>query len=365
MRFSAARVEEKSGIFKIEPVELDGPRPDEVLVKIGASGLCHTDLHARDGYFPMPYPGVYGHEGAGVVAEVGSAVAHLAEGDHVVISFPWCGECEHCREDRRAYCRRGSELKSRGARADGSTTMRRGGPVYASFFQQSSFATYALAPARDAVKVRQDAPIELLGPFACGVQTGAGAVLNVMAPEPGKSFVVFGAGSVGLAGLMAAKLAGCDPVIAVDIRVNRLALARALGATHAIDNTGQDAVAGIRRITGGGAHFTLETSAVPAVFRQAVDCLLTRGTCVLVGSARRGTEVSFETSTLQAGRTVRGAIQGDSRPDQFIPYLVDLFMAGRFPVDRLVTFYDFAEINQAAADAVSGTTIKPVLRMPQ
>jgi len=337
-----------------------------VLVKIIATGICHTDLHARDGYFQMPYPAVYGHEGAGVVAAVGSAVEHLAVGDHVVMSFPWCGECEHCREDRRSYCQRGRELKSGGARADGSMTMRRNGaPVYGSFFQQSSFATHALTPARDAVKVRRDAPLEFLGPLGCGPQTGAGAVLNVMKPEAGKSFAVFGAGSVGLAGLMAAKVAGCDPIIAVDIRTNRLQLARSLGATHTIDNARDDAVAKTREITGGGAHFTLETSALPAVFRQAVDCLLTCGTCVLVGSARRGTEVSFEMSTMQAGRIVRGVIQGDSRPDQFIPYLVDLFVAGRFPIDRLVTFYDLVAINQAAADAVGGTTIKPVLRMPQ
>ena len=366
MRVTAAVMEEKCGAFNIDTVELDTPQAEELLIKIAATGICHTDLHARDGYFPMPYPGVYGHEGAGVIVAVGRKVEHLAVGDHVVISFPWCGECEHCHEGRRSYCRRGSELKSRGTRADGSTTMRRdGAPVHASFFQQSSFATYALAPARDVVKVRRDAPLDLLGPFACGIQTGAGAVLNVMMPEPGKSLAVFGAGSVGLAGLMAAKVAGCDPIIAVDIRANRLALASALGATHLIDNAREDTVAAIRRITGGGAHFTLETSAMPAVFRQAVDCLLTRGTCVLVGSARRGTEVSFEMSTLQAGRTVRGAIQGDSRPDQFIPHLVDLFVGGRFPVDRLVTFYDFAEINRAAADAVAGTTIKPVLRMPQ
>jgi len=334
-------------------------------VRITATGICQTDLHARDGYFAMPYPAVYGHEGAGVVAAIGSAVEHLAMGDHVVISFPWCGECEHCRDDRRSYCQRGRELKSGGARADGSTTMRRNGaPVCGSFFQQSSFATHALTPARNPVKVRRDAPLEFLGPLGCGLQTGAGAVLNVMKSEAGKSFAVFGAGSVGLAGLMAAKLSGCDPIIAVDIRANRLELARSLGATHAIDNARHDAVAKIRAITG-GAHFTLETSASPAVFRQAVDCLLTRGTCVLVGSAPRGTEVSFEMSTLQAGRTVRGIIQGDSRPDQFIPDLVDLFVAGRFPIDRRVTFYDFALINQAAADAVSGATIKPVLRMPQ
>jgi aryl-alcohol dehydrogenase len=359
-------MEEKSGKFNLDSLDLDAPQSNEVLVKITATGICHTDLHARDGYFAMPYPAVYGHEGAGVVAAVGSAVEHLAAGDHVVISFPWCGECEHCREDRRSYCQRGRELKSGGVRADGSMTMgRNGAPVYGPFFQQSSFASHALAPARNAFKVRRDAPLEFFGPLGCGLQTGAGAVLDVMQPEAGKSFAVFGAGSVGLAGLMAAKLAGCDPIIAVDVRANRLELARSLGATHAIDNAREDAVRKIREITGGGAHFALETSALSPVFRQAVDCLLTRGTCALVGSALRGTEVSFEMSTLQAGRTVRGVIQGDSRPDQFIPYLVDLFVAGKFPIDRLVTFYDFTAINQAAADAVYGTTIKPVLRMPQ
>jgi aryl-alcohol dehydrogenase len=366
MRITAAVMEEKSGVFKLDSVELDAPRADEVLVKVTATGICHTDLHARDGYFAMPYPAVYGHEGAGVVAMVGSAVEHLAEGDHVVISFPWCGECEHCGEGHRCYCQHGRELKSGGTRADGSLTMRRNGaPVYGSFFQQSSFATYALAPARDAVNVRRDAPLEFLGPLGCGLQTGAGAVLNVMKPRAGKSFAVFGAGSVGLAGLLAAKVAGCYPIIAIDIRANRLELARSLGATHTIDNALEAASAKIREITRGGAHFTLETSAMPAVFRQAVDCLLARGTCVVVGSARRGTEVSFEMSTLQGGRTVRGGVQGDSRPDQFIPHLVDLFVAGRFPIDRLVTFYDFAAINQGAADATSGVTIKPVLRMPQ
>jgi len=366
MGVTAAVMEEKSGKFNIDTLDLDAPQSNEVLVKITATGICHTDLHARDGYFAMPFPAVYGHEGAGVVLAVGGAVEHLAVGDHVVISFPWCGECEHCREDRRSYCQRGRELKSGGVRMDGSVTMRRNGaPVYGSFFQQSSFASHALAPARNAVKVRRDAPLEFLGPLGCGLQTGAGAVINVMKPEAEKSFAVFGTGSVGLAGLMAAKLAGCDPIIAVDIRANRLELARSLGATHTIDNAREDAVTKIRKITGGGAHFTLETSALSKVFRQAVDCLLTRGTCVLVGCARRGTEVSFEMSTLQAGRTVRGVIQGDSRPDQFIPYLVDLFVDGKFPTDRLVTFYDFTAINQAAMDAVNGTTIKPVLRMPQ
>ena len=181
MRVTAAVMEEKSGKFNLDSLDLDAPQSNEVLVKITATGICHTDLHACDGYFAMLYPAVYGHEGAGVVAAIGSVVEHLAVGDHVVISFPWCGEFEHYREDRRSYCQRGRELKSGGARTDGSTTMRRNGaPVYGSFFQQSSFATHALTPARNAVKVRCDAPLEFLGPLGCGLQTGAGAVLNVM-----------------------------------------------------------------------------------------------------------------------------------------------------------------------------------------
>ena len=183
MRVTAAVMEEKSGVFKLDSLELDAPRSDEVLVKIIATGICHTDLHARDGYFAMPYPAVYGHEGAGVVAAVGSAVEHLAAGDHVVISFPWCGECRPCRAERIAYCERARPLKSSGRRADGSIPMRRNGePVYSCFFQQSSFASFAVAPAKDVVKIRRDAPIEMLAPLGCGVQTGAGAVLNVMQP---------------------------------------------------------------------------------------------------------------------------------------------------------------------------------------
>jgi aryl-alcohol dehydrogenase len=182
-----------------------------------------------------------------------------------------------------------------------------------------------------------------------------------MAPQAGQSFAVFGVGGVGLSGLMAARIAGCDPIVAVDVHPQRLKLARELGATHTLESRGAETLAEIRKITGGGVEFALETSAAPAVFRLAVDALKGMGICVLVGSARAGTEVQFEMPWLQGGRVVRGVIQGDSRPREFIPRLVDLFMEGRFPLDRLVTRYRFAEINQAAADAVSGATIKPVL----
>jgi len=366
MKITAAVVPARSAPFELQTLALAGPQADEVLVRIVASGMCHTDLHARDGYFPnLPYPIVCGHEGAGIIEVVGAAVTDLAPGDPVVISFPWCGECEPCRADKPCYCVQGRALKSSGRRADGSTPMSRdGAPIYSCFFQQSSFATFAVAPAKDAVKIRRDAPLELLGPLGCGLQTGAGAVLNVMQPRAGQAIAIYGVGGVGLAGLMAAKIAGCDPIIAVDRLPGRLALARELGAAHALESRGAETLAQIRKITGGGTHFALETSAVPAVFRLAVDGLRGLGTCVLVGSARAGTEVSFEMPVLQGGRTVRGVVQGDSRPREFIPRLVDLLMAGKMPLDRLITSYDFAGINQAAADATSGATIKPVLRLP-
>ncbi len=367
MKITAAVVPARSAPFEIETLDLAAPLADEVLVRVVASGMCHTDLHARDGYFPnLPYPVVCGHEGAGIVEQVGAAVTDISPGDPVVISFPWCGECAPCSVQRIAYCERARPLKSSGRRADGSVPINRNGePVYSCFFQQSSFASFALAPAKDVVKIRRDAPIEMLGPLGCGLQTGAGAVLNVMQPAAGQSIAVYGVGGVGLAGVMAAQIAGCDPIIAVDQLPSRLSLAAALGATHALESRGVETLGEIRKITGGGTDFALETSAVPAVFRLAVDGLRSLGTCILVGSARAGTEVSFEMPWLQGGRTVRGVIQGDSRPRDFIPRLVDLFMAGRMPLDRLITCYDFTEINGAAAEATSGAAIKPVLLLPQ
>ncbi len=367
MQITAAVVRAKSSPFEIDRIELTDPRPDEVLVRIVASGMCATDMHARDGYYPtLPYPAVYGHEGAGEVLAVGTAVRKVAPGDHVVISFPWCGTCPNCRQNQLAYCLDSRKLKSSGRRADGSTLMCQGDdPVYSAFFQQSSFATHAIANERFVVKVRRDAPIERLGPFACSIQTGAGAVLNAMQPKPGDSCVVFGVGAVGLAGLMAAKHAGCDPLIAVDVHEHRLALARELGATHTINHTNRtDVVAEIRRITGNGARFCLETSALPAVLREAVEALTPVGTCVMVGTARAGTEVALEMPVVQQGRTLRGVVQGDSRPDEFIPLLIDLMMDGKLPAERMMTFYELADINRAAEDSSKGRTIKPVLRMP-
>ncbi len=366
MQITAAVVREKFGPFAIDTFELCEPRADEVVVRVVASGMCQTDQHGRDGYFDSPYPAVYGHEGAGVIHAVGGAVRTLAPGDHVVMSYPWCGDCANCRQQRMNYCLNSRRLKSNGTRADGSTLLsKNGAPVYSAYFQQSSFGTFAISQERYTVKVRNDAPLELLAPLACSGQTGAGAVLNALKPANGESIVVFGVGAVGLSALMAAKVAGCDPIIAVDIHEHRLALAGELGATHAIDHKACDDVVGeIRRLTGGGARYSVEATAEPMVLREAIDCLVMAGTCALLGSARRGTEASFEMPFLQQGRSVRGVVQGDSVPKDFIPKLVDLIVDGKFPIERLITFYDLADINRAAAESNSGKTIKPVIRMP-
>lgn len=366
MKITAAVVRERSGPFQIETLDLCDPRPDELLVEVVASGMCATDLHGRDAYYTAQFPKVFGHEGAGVVRAIGSAVTMFQPGDHVVMAYPWCGECPNCRTQRQTYCLHANDLKHGGTRADGSTLHSKDGkPIYSAFFQQSSFGNFTIANERFAVKVRNDAPLEQVCALACGGQTGAGAVLNVMRPAPGDSFAVFGVGAVGLSGLMAARIAGCDPIIAVDVHEHRLALAREIGASHTINHSGRtDVVAEIRKITGLGVRFSLETSALASVFREAVEALMPAGTCVLLGSAPAGVDLSMESRFLQNGRSVRGVIQGESVPQQFIPHLADYIMAGRFPVERMITYYDLADINRAADESSKGKTIKPVLRMP-
>ncbi|HEX4409887.1 MAG TPA: NAD(P)-dependent alcohol dehydrogenase [Xanthobacteraceae bacterium] len=347
-------------------VSLEEPRPDEVLVRIVATGMCHTDLVIRDQVYPVPMPIVLGHEGAGIVERVGAAVRKVLPGDHVVLSFMSCGHCGRCAMGQPAYCEKGHPLCFGGTREDGSTAMRdtASTPVHDHFFGQSSFGTYALANERTVVKVPKDLPLERLGPLGCGVQTGAGAVMNALKIGPGASFAAFGSGSVGLSAIMAAKVVGATTVIAVDVIPSRLALAKELGATHTVNPTETDPIAAIRAATNGGADFALETTGLPAVVRLAVDALGTRGTCGIVGAAPIGTTGSFDMGGLMSpGKGIRGIIQGDSVPELFIPQLIELHRQGRFPFDRLLKFYSFDDINQAAADSETGVTIKPVLRM--
>ena len=324
--------------------------------------MCQTDLHGRDGYYPVgSYPAVFGHEGAGVVHAVGSAVREFAPGDHVIMSYPWCGECAHCRRQRLNYCANARNLKNKGTRADGSTLLaQNGAPVYGAFFQQSSFGTYALTQARYAVKVRRDAPLDLIGPLACSGQTGAGAVLNVLKPNAGESLAVFGAGAVGLSALMAAKIAGCAPLVAVDLHAHRLELARELGATHTINaNACADVAAVIRAASAGGVHCAVDTSAVPKALREAVEVADARRNLRAAWQRPRRHRSCVRDAVPAAGPSVRGVVQGDSVPREFIPRLIDLMMVGKFPLEKMVKFYDLADINRAAAESCAGSPSNP------
>jgi aryl-alcohol dehydrogenase len=363
----AAVVRSKGAPFVIEDVLVGPPAADEVLVRVVAAGICHTDAIVRDQYYPFPLPGVLGHEGSGVIEEVGANVANVSVGDHVVLTFMSCGDCRYCQQGETAYCADFFALNVGGSRKDGTTGTRdsHGNPLHDHFFGQSSFGTYAVAHSRNVIKVPKDIPLEVLGPLGCGIQTGAGAVLNALEVGAGASIAVFGVGGVGLSAVMAARAAGATTIIAIDVLPSRLELALELGATHSINGATVDAVDAIRKITGFGADFSLDTSGRPSVLRQAIDTLAIRGVCGVVGAPPLGTEASFDVNSLMIpGRSIRGICEGDSVPALFIPQLIELYRQGRFPYDRLVRYYDFADINAAIADAAAGVTIKPVLRMP-
>jgi aryl-alcohol dehydrogenase len=357
---TAAVVEAPGAPFALRELELGELRDDEVLVRVAASGICHTDLICRDQWIPVPLPAVLGHEGAGVVEAVGSAVTDVAPGDRVAMSFDCCGSCPTCARGLGAYCHSFFDHNFAASRpADGSSVF---GDVHAHFFGQSSFATHSVARARNVVRLDDVIPFEIAAPFGCGIQTGAGAVLNVLRPEPGSTLVVFGAGAVGLAAVLAGRIAGCGRIVAVDLRPARLDLARELGATHAVDAARDDAVEAIFGL--GGADRSLEATGSPQAVRAAVDCLVPTGVCGVVGAPAFGTEVSLDvTHVLTGGRVVRGIVEGESVPQEFLPRLAELWRGGEFPVDRFMTHYDFDEIDRAAHDAESGAVVKPVLRM--
>jgi aryl-alcohol dehydrogenase len=363
---TSAVVREPGGSFVLEDVVLDGPRPDEVLVEIVATGMCHTDLLVRDSR-PECLPAVLGHEGAGVVVEIGSAVTGLASGDSVVLSFPSCGACPRCLTGRSAYCDSIAALKFGCHRPDGSvaTTDAHGRPIGDHFFGQSSFGTLAVASARSVVKVPDDTDLRTAGPLACGVQTGAGTVLDVLRVRPGSSVAVFGAGSVGLCAVMAARLCGATTIVAVNRRESRLRLAGELGATHLVSPHDTDPLEAIKDATGGrGVEFAFETTGDTDMFTTAVRALDSLGTCAYVGTAPPGVSGRFPLlEAMTKGLTIRGVLQGDSTPRSTIPRLLHLHRRGLLPFDRLITHYRLGEINAAAADCVSGSVVKPVLLM--
>jgi aryl-alcohol dehydrogenase len=366
MQATAAVFEALDAPLSIGEVVIDEPRRGEVLVRIVASGVCHTDALAVHGDMPFPAPGVLGHEGAGIVQEVGDGVEGLAPGTKVVAGWPYCGECRNCRAGEPRYCLEIGPLVTRGGRADGSTALTRkdGSPLHSHFFGQSSFATHSIVDARALVAVPDDAPLEMLGPLACGIGTGAGSVLNALRPPLGSSLVVYGAGAVGLSAVMAAGCTGATRIIAVDLHDHRLRLAEDLGATDTV-NAGQlNPVEALREICGGPADFALECTGDVAVLRQAADSVGLRGTVALIGGAPAGAEFTLDHQTTLWGKRVVGILGGEGRSETLIGSLIDLNRQGRFPYERLITEFPLEHVNDAFAASHSGEVIKPVLRMP-
>lgn len=363
---TVAVVEEPDGEFGLATAELEEPRGREVLVRVAAVGVCHTDLVARAGKYLIPLPAVLGHEGSGVVEAVGEQVTKVAPGDHVVMTFNSCGACANCRSGRDPYCQNLPGFNVTGARPDGTRALSRDGvSLNGHFFGQSSFGTYVLASDRNVVSVPADLPLDILGPLGCGIQTGAGAILNALRSQPSDAVAVFGAGSVGLSAVMAARLAGCDPIVAVDLQPQRLALARELGATHTIDGASSDIAGQLWGMTATGLDAAVDFTSHQAAIDAALYGLHPRGTLLLGGSAPLGTRIEIDMAAVHLGRTVRGVIEGDAVPDLFIPKLIKHHRAGRFPFERLIARFPFDQIN-AAVDAMHrGEVVKPVLVMPE
>jgi aryl-alcohol dehydrogenase len=361
LKIRAAVTREGTMHPSLETLELEEPRAGEILVRMVASGICHTDIkvHSR----PGPKPIVLGHEGAGVVERIGAGVTRLAEGDHVVLSVNFCGQCPSCVRNEHSYCYEVLPRNFGGSRPDGSSPLSKDGTlVHARFFGQSSFSTHTLADERSAVKVPKDIPLELLGPLGCGVQTGAGAVINSLRIGTGDSLAIFGTGGVGLSAVMAARLVGAARIIAVDVVPSRLALAKELGATDTIDPTNDDPVARIRELTRYGVNYAFNTTTIANVFSQSLASLAPRGTAAFVAAPREPWAPEMF-HILSGGRTLRGVLGGDSTPSLFIPMLIEYYRQGRFPFDRLIRFYPFEQIARAFQDCEQGTAIKPVLRM--
>jgi aryl-alcohol dehydrogenase len=361
----AAVVREAGAPFELLELGLGEPRADELVVRVEAVGICHTDVSVAEGKFGTPFPIVVGHEGTGVVEEVGREVEGFAVGDRVALSFDWCGHCRNCADARPTYCYENWPRNFGGGRLDGTTALElEGAPVHSHFLGQSSFAEHLVCPAHCATRIESEIPAALLAPLGCGVQTGAGAVLNALRPGPRDGIAIFGLGAVGLSAVMGAAIAGCATVVAIDPNPARRARAFELGATHLVDPTAENPVEAVRAHAPDGLQFALEMSGVPAVLQQAISTLAPGGTCGLVGAPPVGTRFPLDVhEILSFGRRLQGIVIGDAVPGTFLPELVGYWEEGRLPLERLVETFPFEQIDAAIEAARSGRAVKAVIEI--
>lgn len=365
MKIKAYVVHEKNGPYLLEDVALAEPNANEILVKNVASGICHTDEFGRSQGVEIALPIVLGHEGAGIVAKVGADVKEFAVGDHVAFSYAFCGHCHNCSGGEPFYCESYNQINFGGVAADGKTKLHQNGKSVSMFFGQSSFATHSVIHQNSAVKVDKEVDLTLVAPLGCGVQTGAGTVLNTLRPSVSDSIAVYGCGSVGLSAIMAAKVAYCQTIIAVGGNEKSLRLAQELGATHTVNRKETpDLTQAIKNITDGkGVHYAIDTSGYGPMIEAAIKALRYHGTMVVLSPDGTIEQFGMGKDVLMNMVTLKGVCEGDALAKKFIPELIHLYKQGKYPLDKLVTVYDFSDLEKAVADSNNGKVIKAVIKM--
>ena len=363
LKIRAAVNWESGGGFKLEELELSEPKVNEVLIEVVATGVCATDAGAAAGHLGVPFPIVLGHEAAGVVKVVGEGVTYVKPGDHVVVACCLCGTCDNCLTGKPGSCEDIPRLNFGGAMEDGTKRLSKDGNEISTFFGQSTFATYAVTNEKNLVKIDQDLDLNLFGPLGCGIVTGAGTVLEGLKPKAGSTIAIYGCGAVGLSAVMAAKIAGCTKIIAVDINEERLKLAIELGATHSINSKNNDIVETIREITGRGVDYGVEATGNSFVAKSALSALTNNGELTLIAAGYQEIAIDLNTEFLFGTKKLTGYIAGLVSAKYIVPKLIEYYRQGQFPFDKLVTFYDFDDIEKAFADSQSGVVVKPVLKI--
>lgn len=364
MKITAAIVHEVGGDFSFEEVDLAEPKDDEILVKLAASGICHTDDFGRSADISIPMPLVLGHEGAGIVEKIGSRVRDFQPGDHVAFSYAFCDHCNNCLCGEPYYCDNYNEINFGGVSGDGTSRLSQNGKPVSMFFGQSSFATHSVINNKSAVKVDKDMDLAYVAPMGCGVQTGAGTVLNVLKARPSDSLAVFGCGAVGMSAIMAAKVAHCKTIIAVGGNKESLELARELGATHTINRKEVEGItAAIMEITGKGVSFAIDTSGNERMIMSALHGVKYHGTFIPLSPEGKIKNFDMGVDVLMNMRTIKGVCEGDSIAQSFIPELVALYKKGLFPIDKIIKKYKFTDLEHAFQESRSGKAIKAVVEM--
>lgn len=350
----------------VEELELEPPGPGEALIEIVAAGLCHSDLSVIDGSRPRPMPMVLGHEASGVVAEVGAGVQDLKPGDHVVFSFvPMCGRCAQCAMGRPALCERGAHANGQGTLLGGARRFRaRGGAALNHHLGVSAFSRYTVSARESLIPIPAEVPIEKAALFGCAVMTGVGAVVNTARVEAGARVAVFGLGGVGLAAVLGAQLVGALQIVAVDVLPKKLELAKTLGATHAVHAGEGDPVHAVREITRGGADYAFEAVGSAKVLGQAYAATRRGGKTVTIGLPHPDQRLDLQAVSLVAEeRTLLGSYMGSAVPARDIPRFLDLYLAGKLPVDGLVSErIELGSVNAAFDALKAGAVVRQLLR---